>query len=670
MTYHKTNSKDLELVKASNDQLDDHDSSEEAPNASDENTVGMNRAFRSNIKIPEDVRKTYDAALDESQDLKAIVAHIEKCIPKAAKSRKKELKCKLRKARHSSDLLIKQIEDLKIKHPSLDRDAQSHVESENEPEELPEQRQDSPIDTVRMTDETLLRKNHWPDLSVVRKPVPKCFIYVDSDDDELVQFELVDAPTKRKTNQSRVGDLPKAPDPVADTSHYSGHGRPSSQQILEDALRDWKEYCRMQDFADDCEEYGRYTHHRRYAERNQEQERKDQPDEPTHSSINVINNYRNFSDFYQRRLESMGQDDNPGTRNNQNSSTTGGKGSNVRFHANDMPSFSGDVPRGTSDPQEHGDAQDHQPNTNRTDHHPRRDDDHQSRNHSRHRRRRRDSSDDEDDYSREPRTKHPPPNQFEALPCDNIRMFIKQYERFAQDKRYPVCDYYMNAIKYLGVKVKTLMNRWTQESLEDWDRVKTYLIKTYEIMDSKQASIKEFHRKTQLPNESYRDHMRTLTSLKMTGWPEEYAHCTSDNVKEPFNSSLMDQFLTTCKNRSVAIAVERLHAEKQAMGTPLTIENIITYSENLSESRFASGMTKIPTPDSCKICRSSKHTTKECVLNKKINQLQGHEYEDDEESDEDQQSDQELNAVDAPHSNNSLDPLTRNRSITLRNPTS
>ena len=431
--------------------------------------------------------------------------------------------------------------------------------------------------------------------------------------------------------------------------YISGLERQPSLKVLEEALKDWKEYCQVRDQTDDSESHGINEDPRRNTKRRRDAEEQDRNDQPTHSSINVIENFTNFQDFYRDRLGHTPSEDPQRRRQNSNNSPSQNKDSNVRFEARDAPSNSGDTPSRTPrSPQEDEDAQNQHSDSQSTNHHSRRNDDHRRRKSSRNRQRRRDSSDDEDDYSREPRTRYPPPNQFEALPCDNIKMFIKQYERFARDKRYPLNDYYMNAIKYLGVKVKTLMNRWTPEALEDWDKVKTYLIKTYEIMDSRQTSIKEFHRKTQLPNESYRDHMRTLTSLKMTGWPEEYAHCTSDNVKEPFNSSLMDQYLTTCKNRSVAIAVERLHAEKQAMGTPLTIENIIMYSEYLSESRFASGMTKIPTPDSCKICRSSKHTTKECVQNKKINQLQGYEYEDDEESDDDQPSDQELNAVDAP----------------------
>ena len=180
----RDSSKDMETVKTSKHQLDDHDSSEEESNASDENTAGRNRASKPNFRIPEDVQKTYDDAVNESQDVMAVVAHIEKCIPKATKSRKKELKCKLRKARHSAYLLTTKIADLRLTYPSLDRDTQSEVNFDDDPDDQSEQRQHSPVKTVHTTDETLVRKNHWPDDTSKTKEVPTRFIYVDTEDEE------------------------------------------------------------------------------------------------------------------------------------------------------------------------------------------------------------------------------------------------------------------------------------------------------------------------------------------------------------------------------------------------------------------------------------------------------------------------------------------------------
>ena len=219
-------------------------------------------------------------------------------------------------------------------------------------------------------------------------------------------------------------------------------------------------------------------------------------------------------------------------------------------------------------------------------------------------------------------SKFPPPPIFDGQAGDNVKMFIKQFELFAGGKKYEFGDYYMHATKYLGAKVKVMMNRWSIEALEDWKRVRNYLIKTFDNKNSKHQSIKEFEMKVHLPTENYREHMHNLQSLKMTGWPEEYDYCRSDDIKEPFNSSLVDQFLRTCRTRAIADKVENLIAEKTAMNAKLSVENIIDYCEMLSNTRHGNNFS---TPkvfhENCKICGNGRHTTKECSQFKKMHAI-------------------------------------------------
>ena len=290
--------------------MDDNNSDKTKTNVLTENTIETQRASTSNTKIPREIQRTYQDTLVEIEDLKELIAHLEKSIPKATKSRKKDLKGKLRKARHSIDNQVEQMEDLKHEYPSLGKETQSTVTSEDQPTDKSEQRQDDKVDTVQMTDETLLRKNHWPDdTSTVEETIPKCFIYVDSEDDELVQFELVNKPTKKKTTPYRACDVQRDSEPEVNPVYISGLERQPSLKVLEEALKDWKEYCRVRDQTDDSESHGINEYPRRDTKRQKNAEGQDRNDLPTHSSINVIGNFTNFQDFYRDRVGHTSSED-------------------------------------------------------------------------------------------------------------------------------------------------------------------------------------------------------------------------------------------------------------------------------------------------------------------------------------------------------------------------
>ena len=220
----------------------------------------------------------------------------------------------------------------------------------------------------------------------------------------------------------------------------------------------------------------------------------------------------------------------------------------------------------------------------------------------------------------------PPPPLFDGLSSDNVRMFVKQFEMFAGSRDFELSEYYMHCMKYLGPKVRTMMNRWQEDALMDWHKVRGFLIQIFETKDAKLQSIKEFDKKTHSSSESYREHMHNLQSLKMTGWPEEYSYCKSTDIRDPFNNSLVEQFLKTCRSRDIANKVETLIAEKRAMETKLSIENIIEYCEALSNARFSYNpahhhQQAKHAVEACGICGNGRHRTRDCPQFKKMNAI-------------------------------------------------
>ena len=615
--------------------------------------VAVNR-IKKPIEIPQEIRNNYTETLDEFNESTVDLQRMEHSLVKATKQRRKEIKNKIRKTKRIMDLQQDHLEDLTSRYPSLKAEITPHVTVDDKVTEIPETRSRTyskedrethsgpSLKFIRRSDHSIVRKNHWPD-----DADEKDLIFLDSEDEEVINM-----PEKQSSSRTTDSTSQRQSRKI----DYSS----ISKEFLEETFAEWKEHCRLNSFRDRSESYHRGLNHK-----------ESEKSSKKHFSLNVVNTPKSFQTFIDERLKKAQTPEVP-TTSTTSSARKKENGTPPRDPQRDKLSGQGDsfYRQNQTDDSDNNDT-----NQPRSRHHPRRDDRHtpdgdsnhrdQQRKDSdpddqrpptrRNRHRRRDSSEDDDDYDnhRQNRTKYPPPNNFEGLPGDNIQMFIKQYERFAKDKRYDKADYYMNSMKYLSSKVRTLLNRWTQEALADWEQVKSYLVRTYEIRDSRRNSVLEFGNKKQLDNESYRDHMMTLQSLKMTGWPEEFANCKSNDVKEPFNTALMSQFLQTCKNTSIANSVEKLVAEKTAMDTYLTIDNVITYCEYLADSKYAAGKNnRTQTTENCKTCQSPRHTTKECLQPRKVNKIQQQEPESDYdyvESEDDRQG--EVHAFDRPQQN-------------------